>query len=89
MAGRPAALLDWLASELVEGGWRMKRLHKLMVMSATYRQSSLHPKQGEYETLDAANSFYWRANRRRLDAEQLRDAMLVASGEFDPARPDA
>ena len=70
-------LLDWLASEFVAGGWRTKRLHKLILLSATYRQSSLHPKQDEYAKTDAGNRLWWRAERRRLDAEALRDSLLV------------
>ncbi len=75
-------LLDWLASEFIEGGWKTKRLHKLILMSATYRQSSLHPKQDEYAKTDAGNRLWWRAERRRLDAEALRDALLAAGGNL-------
>lgn len=76
-------LLDWLASELIGGKWRLKRIHKLMVMSETYRQSSIHPQQAVYEQRDANNLWFWRANRRRLDAESLRDAILWTSGRLD------
>ncbi|MFO0918665.1 MAG: PSD1 and planctomycete cytochrome C domain-containing protein [Planctomycetaceae bacterium] len=76
-------LLDWLAADLVEHGWTLKWLHKLMVMSRTYRQSSLHPKQEDYLQRDAGNTFWWHAERHRRDAESLRDAMLAASGELD------
>ncbi len=76
-------LLDWLASELVRNGWRTKPLHKLMVMSATYMQSSLHPQQDEYAAIDSANRFWWKMERKRLDAESLRDALLHASGRLD------
>ena len=76
-------LLDWLASDLVENGWKMKRIHKLMVMSETYRQSSLHPKQSDYVVHDSPNRYLWRANRARLDAESLRDAVLSTSGQLD------
>jgi len=75
-------LLDWLASELVRNGWRSKPLHKLMVMSETYRQSSLHPQQDEYATRDPSNRGWWKMERKRLDAESLRDAMLLASGQL-------
>jgi hypothetical protein len=51
-------------------------------MSETYRQSSLHPKQDEYAKTDAANRLWWRAERRRLDAESLRDSLLSASGKL-------
>lgn len=76
-------LLDWLASDLMAGDWKLKRIHKLMVMSKTYQQSSLHPEQDKYAQSDAANRFWWRAERRRLEAEQLRDAILQSSGHLD------
>ncbi len=75
-------LLDWLAAEFVQGGWKTKRLHKFIMMSATYRQSSLHPKQDEYAKTDAGNRLWWRADRRRLDAEALRDSLLAAGGNL-------
>jgi hypothetical protein len=76
-------LLDWLADELMAGGWKLKRLHKLMVMSNTYRQASIHPRQDEYAERDFSNRYLWRANRRRLDADALRDSMLDVSGELN------
>lgn len=77
-------LLDWLAAELVDGGWQLKRMHKLMMLSSTYRQSSQHPRYKEYAQRDSLNRSLWRAHRRRLDAEALRDAMLAASGQLNP-----
>lgn len=77
------ALLDWLADELVRGGWRTKRLHKLILTSATYQQASIHPDDAEYSERDSQNRWLWRASRRRLDAEALRDAMLTVSGQID------
>jgi len=76
-------LLDWLANELIGGKWKLKRLHKMMVMSETYRQSSLHPDADKLEEIDLANRYLWRGNRRRLDAESLRDTILTASGRLD------
>ena len=76
-------LLDWLADEFVRNGWRAKPIHKLLVMSATYRQASLHPQQAAYARRDSGNRFWWHAERRRLDAESLRDALLLASGRLD------
>lgn len=76
-------LLDYLASELQDGGWEMKRLHRKLLCSATYRQASVHPRELEYRELDPANSFWWKANRRRLDAESLRDTILATSGELN------
>ena len=76
-------LLDYLASELMAGGWKQKRLHKLLVMSRTYRQASVHPAQDQYLEHDPSNLFWWRANRQRLDAESLRDSILQTSGMLD------
>lgn len=76
-------LLDWLADELVQGGWKAKRLHKLLLMSQTYRQASVHPRSLEYSERDFDNRLLWRANRRRLDAEALRDSMLAVSGRLN------
>ena len=76
-------LLDYLATELVSGQWKIKRIHKLILMSNTYRQSSNHPKQEEYAQRDYLNQYWWRANRKRLDAEALRDTMLSISGRLD------
>ena len=77
-------LLDWLAGEFVAAGWRFKPLHRLMVTSATYRQSSSW-KTAKQADEDPENVWLWRMNRRRLDAEGLRDAMLAVSGELNPA----
>jgi Protein of unknown function (DUF1549)/Protein of unknown function (DUF1553)/Planctomycete cytochrome C len=75
-------LLDWLAAEFVEEGWSIKRLHRMIVTSATYRQSTKHPRFEEYQTRDPANQFYWRGNTRRLDAEQIRDSVLLVAGQL-------
>ncbi len=79
-------LLDWLATQLMASGWRLKAIHRLMLTSNTYRQASLHPQADEYNTRDSGNKFWWRAERRRLDAEALRDTLLFVSGELDPRR---
>ena len=76
-------LLDWLATELVDGDWRMKRIHKLILMSHTYRQATIHPNQDDYNSRDASNLLLWHGERRRLNAEALRDTMLFVSGELD------
>lgn len=76
-------LLDWLAAEALAGGWKLKRLHKLIMMSATYRQSSVHPRHAEFAQRDYSNHLLWRFNRRRLDAEARRDATLAASGRLN------
>jgi len=74
-------LLDWLAVEFRDGGGSLKKLHRLLVTSAVYRQSSAT--RPDCATTDAGNAFLWRMNRRRLDAEQVRDSILQASGKLD------
>src|SRR5690606_22565939 len=82
--GRPShpELLDWLASELIVSGWSIKHVQRLIVTSATYRQSSLP--RAEALAVDADNRLLWRRSPQRLDAETLRDAILAASGELNP-----
>ncbi len=60
--------------------WSLKRLHRLILLSNTYRMSSVHPKQAAYERKDFGNEFWWRFNRQRLDADALRDSVLGVSG---------
>jgi hypothetical protein len=76
-------LLDWLASALVQRGWSTKQLVRDIVTSATYQQASADRPDGMEK--DPDNTWLWRAHRRRLDLEAMRDAMLVVSGRFDPA----
>ena len=74
-------LLDWLAHWFVDNGESLKQLHRLIVTSATYRQSSAnHPESAKR---DADNRYLWRMNRARLDAETIRDTMLLVSGKID------
>jgi hypothetical protein len=74
-------LLDWLAGEFRESGWRMKRLHRLIVTSAAYRQDSrVRP---ELEEKDPENRLLARQSRLRLPAESIRDAALAAGGLLD------
>lgn len=73
-------LLDWLAKYFVEHGWSLKELHRLILTSATYRQSA---RENSGSTIDPENRFLWRQNLRRLESDQIRDAMLWASGELD------
>ncbi len=75
-------LLEWLAVKFVESGWSVKALHRLIVQSATYRQSSAF--NGSAASVDADNRLLWRFPPRRLEAEAVRDAMLVASGQLNP-----
>jgi hypothetical protein len=83
MGGRPThpELLDWLATTFLESGGSLKQLHKLIVTSAAYRQSSRN--QARFAEIDGDNHYLWRMNRTRLDAESLRDAVLMASGKLD------
>ena len=76
-------LLDWLAAEFDAGGRRMKAIHRLILTSETWQQSSLHPDAETLERTDSGNRLWYRSERRRLDAEALRDSMLAVSGELD------
>lgn len=77
MGGKPThpELLDWLASRLIESGWRLKPIHRLILSSQTYRQSSLA--RAEALERDADSRLLWRFPPRRLAAEELRDTMLA------------
>jgi hypothetical protein len=74
-------LLDHLASELVESGWSIKSLIRTVVLSRTFAMSSRHNEAAN--SVDPDNRWLWRAHRRRLDPETLRDAMLLAAGTLD------
>jgi hypothetical protein len=80
MGGRPSnpELLDWLAAEFVQSGWDIKKMQKLMVMSATYRESSAFNADAAKE--DRADVLLWRYPRQRLEGEEIRDAALYISG---------
>jgi len=77
------ALLDYLSTQLLRNEWKLKPLIKMIVMSRTYRQASNHANYLEYSEKDYLNKYWWRANRKRLDAEQLRDSLLAASGQLN------
>ncbi len=74
-------LLDWLAIKFMEKNWSIKSLHRIIVNSATYRQSSKHDEKAA--AIDADNQLHWRFSPRRLEAEAVRDAMLMASGQLN------
>lgn len=76
------ALLDWLASELVERGWKMKHLHRLIVTSQAYRMSSKGAGSAN-ATTDTDNVYLWRFPTNRLEAEAVRDSLLAVSSELD------
>ncbi len=93
-------LLDWLATELIRENWSLKRLHTLMLTSATYRQASRNPTPGsnhaqrqtvqtnweQARRVDPENVLLWRMNRLRLEGEAIRDAMLAASDGLSQRR---
>jgi hypothetical protein len=81
--GRPthAELLDWLADEFVRSGYRMKHLHRLIVTSMTYRQSSTF--RPEAAKRDAGNRWLWRKSPLRLEAEAVRDSILAVAGQLN------
>lgn len=74
-------LLDWLATEFVRGGWRLKALHRQIMLSASYQMSSQFNPQAD--AVDPANDLLWRFDMRRLSAEEIRDSILAASGSLN------
>jgi len=74
-------LLDYLAARFVEDGWSLKKLHKLMMLSATWQQSS--DDNPRFAQIDPGNKLYWQMNRRRLDFETLRDTILYIGGRLE------
>ncbi len=79
-------LLDWLARRFIKDGWSLKKLHRLILTSATYRQSSERPLNEQLARLDPQNILLWRMNPRRLSAEELHDTLLSASGEMSEGK---
>jgi hypothetical protein len=77
-------LLDWLAKRLIDGGWRLKPLHKLIVTSQAYQQSSEY--REDASLVDADARLLWRFPPRRLSAEEIRDTILVLAGQLDERR---
>jgi hypothetical protein len=78
-------LLDFLSARFIEGGWSIKAMHRLILTSKTWGLSSQDDERNR--TIDTGNEFLWRADRRRLDAEALRDSLLAVSGQLDLSRP--
>lgn len=76
-------LLDWLTNYFVKNGWSIKNLHRLIMNSSTYRLSAFHPDSKTAELKDPQNRLRWRADIRRLNAEDIRDSALFISGELD------
>ena len=85
LSGGPShpELLDWLALKFIQEKWSLKAVHRLIVTSATYRQTSLRTDK-QAATIDPDNKLLWRFRRRRLEAEAVRDSVLTASGRLNP-----
>jgi hypothetical protein len=77
-------LLDYLARQFIENGWRMKPMHRMICLSSTYQQSSRPPNMKAAMDKDPENRLLWRFRPRRLEAEEIRDAMLAVSGLLNP-----
>ena len=84
MGDRPSdpQLLDYLATAFVENGWSIKKMHRLIMLSSAYQQSSSY--QAEAAKIDPDNRLLWRFNRHRLEGELIRDSMLFAGGLLNP-----
>ncbi len=79
-------LLDWLASDFVENGWTLKRLHRLIMTSEAYRQASHHPERDYMAAKDPDNALLAFFPTRRLTAEEIRDSLLAITGELEEER---
>ena len=77
-------LLDWLATSFVQDGWKLKTLHRRIMLSDTYGQTARREPTDKENTVDPENRLLWRFPPQRLSAEQIRDAMLATSGELKP-----
>ena len=86
MGARPThpELLDYLANRFVDGGWKWKPLHREIVLSSAYQQSSHSPLAKTGEEKDPDNKLLWKFSRRRLEAEEIRDGMLSVAGRLNP-----
>jgi hypothetical protein len=78
-------LLEWLSSEFLRSGWRIKPLIRLMMSSTAYRQAARGTEAAPFRTVDPDNQLHWHARLRRLDSEVIRDAILAVSGKLDAA----
>ncbi len=76
-------LLDWLARRFVESGWDIKAMHRLLLTSNVYQMASVHPNPGQAPLTDPENRLHWKFQRQRLEAEQIRDAVLFVAGSLD------
>ncbi|HLJ92796.1 MAG TPA: DUF1549 and DUF1553 domain-containing protein [Gemmataceae bacterium] len=78
-------LLDWLACEFIDHGWSIKHIHRLLVLSNTYQQTSRLAPSALAKRVDPDNRLLWRMNRWRLEGESLRDSILAVAGSLNPA----
>jgi hypothetical protein len=87
MGGMPShpELLDYLANRFVESGWQMKPIHRMILLSSAYRQASESTLEKAATAKDADNALLWKFSRRRLEAEEIRDSMLMISGRLNAA----
>ncbi|MEM7479106.1 MAG: DUF1553 domain-containing protein, partial [Planctomycetota bacterium] len=76
-------LLDWLAYYFIESGWSIKEMHRLILDSSTWQMDSRHPDYLKYQSIDSENRLCWKQNLRRLQAEQIRDSILLVAGRLD------
>jgi hypothetical protein len=85
MGTRPShpELLDWLANRYIESGWKMKPLHRMILMSSAYQQSSITPIEKTAAEKDPDNTLVWKFSHRRLEAEEIRDSMLAIAGRLN------
>ncbi|HLK69417.1 MAG TPA: DUF1549 and DUF1553 domain-containing protein [Bryobacteraceae bacterium] len=85
MGSRPShpELLDWLATRFIEAGWKMKPIHRMILLSSAYRESSISPIEKLAEEKDSDNALLWKFTHQRLEAEEIRDAMLAVSGRLN------
>lgn len=81
LAPKHPELLDYLAAQFIADGWSFKKMHRRLMLSRVYQLSASD--NAANSALDANNTYFWRFNRRRLDAEEIRDAMLAVSGALD------
>jgi uncharacterized protein DUF1553/uncharacterized protein DUF1549 len=86
MGARPShpELLDWLANQFIAGGWKVKPITRMILLSSTYRQSGTSPIEKLAVEKDAENALLWKFTHRRLQAEEIRDSMLVIAGKLNP-----
>jgi Protein of unknown function (DUF1553)/Protein of unknown function (DUF1549) len=87
MGMRPShpELLDWLANRFVAAGWKLKPIHRLILLSSAYRQSSISPLEKAAAAKDPDDTLLWKFDHRRLEAEEIRDSMLAIAGRLNLA----